>query len=316
MNPRWPGALAALCFCTPSFADSLDKDRIPADAQWLVHVDLSGLKGSRVFRDFLQGEMELEVEMQEVREELGIDPLQDVFGITAFGTDDSEEHAVVLLHVSESLAAQVARLGEIPGYRATSYGGYAMHELPDDEHTICGALRELPDGTSVAVIGREPERVARVLDVIRGRAESLADSGSNLAATLRSGTMIHASAQMSFARLAEIEPLSRVARLAQGLEVSLGESGPNLFLGLSVEAQSEEDATRIQQVLQGATALFSLWSMQEELDEDLQVARDLLGGLRFASRDKRMTVELEFPLEELTRQIGNRRPGRKSAGPY
>ena len=95
----------------------IDRTQVDASAKWVAHFDVEAFRATQLFQELKAADKEGEIDraLSEVAEEHGIQVLDDVFSITAYGTALGEEHGVVLVqanaHVEAALAAAQQKNG-------------------------------------------------------------------------------------------------------------------------------------------------------------------------------------------------------------
>ena len=154
-----------LLFSSGSIGDPLRKDRLPADVDFVVHLDLEGFKATELWRlakegedlhaelaelDRLVGHCQLDkkvrrgatrfilprrvgvgvaelAELEEVEERFGLNPLTDLRAITLYKVEQEEDPTVVLLSTSAKVDAALERLRDERGYQRQSEGKIELH---------------------------------------------------------------------------------------------------------------------------------------------------------------------------------------------
>jgi len=79
---------------------------VPAEAHWLVHVDVEGLLASDLVRALceLDGSVGVGwVDLEELEEELGFDPRGHLDRVTVYGTSANPDEAVALIHTDRTI---------------------------------------------------------------------------------------------------------------------------------------------------------------------------------------------------------------------
>ncbi len=301
-----PALLALAC---PLLAGGFDRARVPAKAHAVAHVDLEALLRSKLLAEVqrMHPDFKADLDLGEASPFLrGVQPLKDIRSVTVFATDLRQERFGLLLHASDKVEALLNMATAVEQYSVQQVGGRSVHSWSDDEdggERVLAALFEIGGSTDKLVLAsNDPELMAEGMAVLEGRAASLATTGGGLVATqARAGAIAFAACDQSLGELGDLSPSSPVARMVQGLVLQVGENGGNVFMNLALRTEDYQNAQRVQQVLQGLTALASLGI--EGLDvEDLpqrQVLQRLVAGLRFTSYANELTVEFEYGLQAL-----------------
>ena len=229
--------LAALAMATglvsAACAGSLDGKTVPADAKWLVHIDVDAFKQGEVSRtiDSLWRQVPLAVQRLKILSKtIGMDPTEDLHGITIYGGDYAQPEAVVIVRAEVQQQRLMEFLKTRPDFRtvplpAKGSGSQAQRELvhwtekkgKQDEHTVTACWHR----PGVFVFGRNPDEVKKALEVLDGTSPGLADNQAMLAAETPPSTVVEVRA----AGLADVQlpfksPLVRKSRF---LLVALGE---------------------------------------------------------------------------------------------
>ena len=148
--------------------------------------------------------------------------------------------------------------------------GHACLEWNDGEKSGYSFLRT--DGSTaerLLVVSKSRETLASALDVLEDKRPSLAKQPSaELSTALAPGSFAFLAAAGLFDQiegLSESGPESTVARLAQGVRVELGEHDGRFFFDARLRTKRDEDAIKVQQILQGLLALVSLAGDEPEV---------------------------------------------------
>ncbi|HUT90948.1 MAG TPA: hypothetical protein VMY37_15710 [Thermoguttaceae bacterium] len=112
-------------------AEPLASTHVPADAKWLVHIDVDAIKTGKVARAI--GALWLNLpagaeHLKRVGAVVGLDPAEDLRGITIYGGQYAEPAAVVILRTKVDRKRLMAFLEAAPGYRIHSYGEHELVE--------------------------------------------------------------------------------------------------------------------------------------------------------------------------------------------
>lgn len=301
--------LAGLVLLAPiSRSDVLQKSRVPAAARWIAHVDVERLARSELFAALTSeaAGADMKLDFGDIDDLCGLDPLKDLKSVTVFSTAESEEHTVGVIVANEKLDAALVRFKREAGYHTVQVGTHTLHAwsehaslLDDDGKTGEQYAYILPiaGGTDrLVIVAGKPDALIECLDVVEGRAPSLASGAKiTLPGFPGQGAVVFAAAGEPLARLAEVEAASAIVRLAQAWTFELGESGGALYADLWVNTASSEDALRVQQVLQGATALLGLMAGSEHGPK----VQPLLAALSFTADGTHMSARFRYDVQRL-----------------
>lgn len=270
-------ALAAIglaCLATAVQADPLDLGRVAADAKWMVHVDFAAVKRTELARYVAERWLALpgaQRSLAEAREKIGIDPIEDLLGLTFYGRNYHPEDGVVLIEATGKRDRLIEFLGRQSGYASTAYRSYTIHRWTESkaagEHTLAGVTV----GNRLLIVGRSEELVKQAVDVLDGVAPSLADGASPLCVDSPPGSCALAVATAFEETDAPFK--SPVLRQSRRIALAMGEWQGTTFVRGEILARSEEAAQQIRTVIDGMIALVRM-----QLDEfpELRAALDPL----------------------------------------
>jgi hypothetical protein len=304
MKPAW--ILSGLLACAPlAHADVLDARRVPAEVRWVAHLDLEALARSSLFATIrAHPDFGAEIDFAEIEANFGLDPLKDVRGITVYRAGEGEEDVVAVCSGNARIEQATAKLAAMPGHRLAEVGGRAVHVLGEGADTWYAHVRAQPEGSDRVIVLAHGEALLTLgLAVLDGQAPSLATAAKpGIRAKPAPGSILFAAASQSLAELTDLgdEQASAVARLAQAFAFDVGEERGNLFASLVIDTERPEDALRVQQVFQGASALLALVGGDPETSARLQ---RLAAALRFEATGTRMTAGFRYPVAELFAEL-------------
>jgi len=232
---------------------------IPAEANWYLHGDLTGLRetttGELVIKEIRKNEAN---SLDEIENLFGFDILTDLTDVTLFGNGKADQAAIMLTGNFDRSHLE-GIIGEADSYQTSGHGSTTIHHWDDDGKTQHAAFH----GDETVVISEQKDLVALAVDVLAKNKPSL-----KLTKPLPSTNPV----VVAFANLTKIEmPIeegSRIIRKAESFFVTLGEKDERLTTDLVVEASSDKVARQMMHVLQGAV---SLGELAEEKIEDLDI---------------------------------------------
>lgn len=293
-----------LLFTCGSSGDGLRKERLPADVDFVMHLDLEGLKATDMWQ-LVQKDGKFHVdfdeleELGEVEERFGLNPLTDVRAVTLYKVEKEEDPTVVLLSTSTKVDAALERLKSERGYRRLSEGKIELHtwqEASHDDEAVFAYLHGSGE-ERVVVLASKRDSAVRAARVLRGEDISLARSGTGLTVTPQAGSFLYMSAS-GLPEMDEFAPASQALGLAQGLQFDVGEAGGLLQAHLALATADNEKAFHLSNTVNGLLSLAYL--MGEELGEALE----LLSGVRVRAKGPQVSLDFEFELERLVEILG------------
>jgi hypothetical protein len=295
--------LAAALLAAPALADRLDPARVPADALFVAHLDLEGLQQTTLWQLALASDQEGVREgmngLDEVERELGIDLLADVRSVTLYGTKDTRDITVGLVSASARLDDALARLRQEAATATVEVDGVAVERWSEGDGPLAfgdvvysWVLETRGGAERVLVVSDSAAHVARGARVVQGRVPSLAgDAGARLAARPGPDTFVFVACVEGVPGLDTFEPSSKVAKLARGLTIHVGEARGTLYAHVVVTTASIDDALNVMDVLEGATALLRMMGGDHGVPSS---GMGLLRALEFNARGSDVVVDFEY----------------------
>lgn len=296
----WFLAIAVLVLEKAGQAEPLDLHQVPAEITWVVHLDLdAGAKSEaaqRILENWLAGTPQ-NVIAQQVRQALGVNLTRDLHSLTVYGTRGSSYYdGVAIVRGKIDQDRLVALLEQQPGYKAESYGGREVHTCTRGAPQRSGVdLTVCCDKAGLVVFGRNARAVKLGLDVLDGKAESLAGRTLPLALEIPPGTVLLAGAsELIDVRLPLVSP---VLRHSQVLVVAVGQQDQSFFLHARLLAKSKELAAEIRTALEGMAATARL---QSDSEPDRM---KILEAIRVSTAGRTVTVECRAPADHVLRLL-------------
>ncbi len=300
-------------------AGQLDKELLPPNPQYVIHVDVEAFAASAIGELLLSGDLDLGLQdaCETVIQETGMDPFEVIKGITVYDYGDDLEEGVAVISASSAIDQLIAGMAdqaeEMEGYSSLEEGGRILHIWTEDTGMdVVGCV--VPRGEDrLVVISQKPEFVIAAADVIDGKAPGFTDVGSSDVDLRPSkGSLVYINVD-SLEFLPEIEPASEILQQAQGIVFELSETDQKLRAELQVEAESSDEAQNITDVMNGMIAMGRMIASE---DPDLAIACDLARFLKIDHKGERImaSVQLDMGMIEmiLKEQCGDSEP--KAAG--
>jgi hypothetical protein len=281
--------------------DELRRERLPADVDFVVHLDVEGFKQTELWKQVqaASGEHGFETHIEDLAEfktRYGIDPFTDVRAVTLYKVKNEEDPTVVLFSTTTKVDEALRAFQKEPGYARIVDSGIELHTWPNEddgkEEKVCAYLHVGKQDERVVVLASNVASAVRAAKVLRGESPNHAQSGSLLTLAPARGSFLYlAAAQIP--HLDEFTPASQVFGLAQGIQVDLGEAGGFLRAHMGVTTRSPEDALNISNVINGLVSLVRL------AGSEAGEALELLTGLRLNTRGSEVLVDFEFGVNRL-----------------
>jgi hypothetical protein len=299
--------LFALTGVGNAWAAPLDLKNVPADAKWLVHVDVDAARSSSVVQKFVEqcGKdlPRAKERLVELCEKLGLNQCKDLHGITAFSEKLEPKHGVLIADAKWNAKRLQEFVDQAPDHKVIEDGAYKIHTFTAHKgtkhaHSVAATVLD----SSKLVLASSPEMLKSALQVLEGKAPAIAGKQSPLAATVPSGTIFLARAvDVKDSAVAKMRP---VLQLIKSFDYAKGQRDGQWFGNVTVTAESKSVAEKLGQVFEGYRAWLSLHAYKDRwFGELLNKAKLTVDGnvVRVAFLEPADTLTAHMP--ELCRGI-------------
>lgn len=275
-------AIVMVCAGSAS-AGPLMTERVLSDATWVVHIDIEAIVGSNLGRMMLDGPIggEIRAELsQDAMEEIGIDPLKDLRGVTIFGRGEDEQQAVVVISATEAIDAPLAKLpAMVENYSEIREGNRVVHSWDDGgQKMYVYAAPGKFAGERVVLFSGNVEELKR--GMVRFEAPAAEVAPVLERKRPQAGSFLYFSADELPEVIADGEEASAILRYAQAVTIDAGEVGNDLNVEARITTAGVDEANTMLQVVQGMMALGRMAATSEP---DLQPLLKLADGFRAAT---------------------------------
>lgn len=314
-------------------AAPLDPGQIHADAAWVVHVDNEALNASvmnarvRALDPAVADQSE-----KEFRDNFGLDPKTDLFGLTIYGGDQGPEDAIVIADVRAQAAAELARFLErkrLSGLTRLDEGGRTFHQWTLEGRPFVMLITPAAEESRRRVIlGASTQGVVKAARVASGE---LSSQKSLREPTLRTQPGANAAMFVSIrgpGNGEEGDARAALFRSAQSIVVEMGETpaqagaqapapgdaglagdavpavGPRVYFEMRLDTTGEKTAKQLGQVVQG---LASFARLQVAEQKDLQQLVDMLDQVKVSVESNSVRVHAACSSEDFARVLVNPR---------
>ena len=258
-------------------ADPFQPKNIPAESQWYLHGDLTGLRetktGGFLLDQIRKSEADTIIDIEAL---FGFDLLEDLTDITLFGTGKADEIAITLS--GEFARAQLEEfIVQTDGYNSTTYGTTKIHSWKDNDRTQHAGFH----GNNTVIISQKKGLLKLALDVLVGKTPGLK---ADLTPPSEEPVVV------AYANIQKIKiPLdegSHIIRKADSILITLAEKQNRLVANMVIKTVSEKMAERMMHALAG------LVSLSELADNNIE-GLDILH--RGQTSGKIMTMTMSLP---------------------
>lgn len=309
----------------------VDPRYIPADAKWVIHVDVDALAKSKLWSmlavdyDGVLNGGNLTVSVRQegtpagltskrvkaVADALGMQLPGDVHGITLVGRSFDEEGVMLLVKANVEHDRLIGMAKLIPGYKSAKFSGVDVMSLGDDDD-VSGAF--LAD--DVLVLARETEGVRRAIKSAATDKEKAEVAISPLLAGSvvggdGAGISVYVAAE-GLEELQEDEDLSPILAPVKRVNATIGERGEDLVLKATLLVKDGESARQVRGALEGIRAMVTLAGMDGK-DAEARVIANLATRATLSTDDTTVKVDWPVSLKTLAGMVekADRKGGKK-----
>lgn len=297
-TPLRLSAFALACFAGAAIAGPLDHSIVPANAPWIVHVDVEAAVASKVGSFMLQNKEAFDLEGLDALKVFGIDLTRDLLSVTLFapGDDESEfDDGVVAAVTTPAIDALWNHLKTEPHARAMTVEGIDILSWDDNGERKYGMFTPSADArTRLVLISEEWENLVAA---VKNR------GGEHPASAARptAGSIIFFEARRLPADMIEEgdDNQQALAAVVKNGWMDLAEADATMRLNMSVEFTSPTAAAQARDVLQG---LMSFVRLVAPRNSDVGPLAGLLesgSGPKLSVESSRMTLGMSVPADQV-----------------
>ncbi|MFT5290736.1 MAG: hypothetical protein ACI8PQ_000393 [Planctomycetota bacterium] len=292
-------AVTARTLQTDSLADLL-----PAESRYVAHVNVRALLASRLWKELGAGLADLDnnAELNELKNQLGIDPFTDINAVTVFSSSPDEESLGVMVHGTRALRRALLRLDGIEDHTLVEIEGLNVHVFNEGgEDSYLYSHEDVGSEESLIVISPSRTELLRSALVLRGGRRNLAASSAQgeevPKLAIEPDTIMHVAFTGSIPGFDDGDPVGKVLSMARGGVFSLREFRNNLTMQLGVVTETEDLALEMADAVDGLMSLGAF--LLSNTDEAPPEARQLLRSLRVNNDGATVFIDLSYPLDKL-----------------
>ena len=258
-------------------AGPLRRADIGADALWVAHLDVDGMRPTAVGQ-FIQSEMdkpEAQAKLAAFQALFSFDLRTQLHGVSLYGSSKAPQDGLLILYADFDPERLVTLARAAKEAQNSSHGQHMIYSWVDEKmykhkHGTSQRVYAAIAGSRV-IFGQSENRVAQALDVVDGASASLATS----TAFAPLGTPGDTSFLVAAARNLDLpgsDPHAAILKLSQSVRLQVAEAQNQLAAKLTLQANDEEVAGHINSIAQGLVALMKL---QKDKPESVRFAEAL-----------------------------------------
>ena len=274
-------------------AGMLDLKEVDSKALWLLHANVGQFKQTAIGKALLVklGEGKEAQKLDALAAIVGMDMRKDVDGITMYGSSPDKKQAVIVISGTFNAAQVVTLLKANDSYQVSAHQGVEIHDVnnPKKNERLCIAFPK----NGVAVMGGDAAQVAKALDVLAGRAVSLAtENPEGLKAAGDSNSAFLQGAAIMSKLCSPGDPRAQTFKAGKAGAMSVGSDGDKLAMKVEILADSQESAQQMESAARGIMAMMLL------SDKTDQTVRDMIGSTDIKRLDSTVSATLQFSEEK------------------
>lgn len=287
-------ALTALCgaslWAPVAQGETLRRSWLPGDAHWVAHLDMEAVGRSvlgRSARAWGSEHSHLAERLAAFEERYRLDPFQDLYGLTLYGSSAAPGDAVLIAVASPRLDELLAKLRAHPKHSAEVDAELEVHtwagdDLPTSDPPLAWFGQLLRAGDDVAP-GRRDARVLVLADrqdllrsavaLVSGAPDAPTTLAANESRLLDAdpwpGTTLYLEAGRGLPELLGRLPNSRLVQQARRVRVMLGEHQDRAGMRVRISTGTRDNARDVADVLRGGLRLLRLMASTSELGPEI-----------------------------------------------
>jgi hypothetical protein len=289
-------ALVAL-FVAPVAAGPLVAGHIPADAKWVCHLNVDAVRASdlaKACHEHCSKQEGYEKKLQACTDKLGMNPMQDILGVTVYDTTYERHHGVVLVHVRKVDKNKLLALlkEKHPDHKVSEHAGRKLYTWTakkrwHGEHEMTACMAD----NKTIVMSRCPKRVQKALDVIMGKGKSLAEDSPLLERVPKKAMLVARAIDVDV----EYKKTTRcpVLKNCSSASATFQEKKGTLSVQYQLVADTEEKAKRFKAIVDGMQAMAALRFADDE------AAASLANALKTKAKGTAVSITWKAPTEDI-----------------
>ncbi len=302
-------AVATLCLTpTRTIAAPLDRATSPADASWLVHVDVESAHTSQLGKAMMQEakNVGLLAKADAVSSVVGFDVIDNLKNITLYGSGFKREDTVILASIAGNSGNLEGLMLAAPGYQSTRENKRTIHSFIAKDATHGDArmyviVEPINNGQTTLLIGANDQ----------GNLMNALNRTINRVASTEATPTDSAAGSIVFAEINDVASLpmegagehSATIGMLNRVTMSLTESNQQVKLTADADVVDEQRADQIRQLAQGALAMVQIAAMQKPDDLGATTASDMASRVKIERQGNHVNATMISDVSSLTRTM-------------
>jgi len=290
-------AVVLIAWAAVAWAGPLVPQHLPTDAKWVCHLNVEAVKNCELVKAFHKECPKAEeclAKMKALSAVVGMNPAEDLLGVTLYDTGYGRRQGVMLVHLKH--VDQKKLLGLLkkkqPDHKIAKHGDRKLYSWTarkgrDHEHPVTACFA---DGKTI-VFSHDVDHVRAALDVIDGKKKSLA-ADSPLTKGLSRKAMLVSRAMDIDAKYKEVTRCPVLKNCTEAT-VQWAERKGRLVAKYQLETDSEEIAQNFKSVVDGLRGLATL-----RLGDD-EATGKMLDGLKCKAKNTSFTLTWQASTDDV-----------------
>jgi hypothetical protein len=287
--------LLAFLFVAELAASTIPKSLIPADAEWVVHLNMEKFKSSKI-GDMLIHEKKggIKKKAKAFYKQTSIDLLKDVTGFTIYGLGKKKQQTVMCLKGRFDREYLLGLLEDVDAHKEIAFNTHIIHKWNHNEYGLFV-------GEDLVFLAWNEDAIKAALDAVDGRSENISSSSLKLYADQIPGNAFFAGLVKDISALSGYSSKAVILKKAGSGLITLTEVGENLNARIYATAETPEDAANMEQIIRG---LMALAQMQFE---ESYAGLNLSEVIEVSTDSNKVKIELNHSSEEIFKFITGRK---------
>jgi hypothetical protein len=289
-----------------AFASPLERKEVPADAKWLLHLDVDALRetsvGKYIFSDVLDKKLN---DAKKAFPLIGV-LIGNVQSLTAYGNETTRHDRNGVLEIKTDAESEKKLETLLQAGMAGVTQGFTVEKLDLKDADVYKVNKDLfvhALHNGRLLVGKSQSELEKARQVLATGTGSLTESKSFTGfGNTEHGFFLVGIAE-GLGESAKMFPQAKILQMAEGGQLSIGEKEDKLNFRLALKSRDQESCNQMQQVIQGLIALVSLTqSDNKELNSFIQT-------LKIDKGENLLKINLSFPVSDAIKQIADKQKG-------
>jgi hypothetical protein len=275
-------------------ASPLQMSLVPADALWVIHLDMERFTSTAMFKMLMdeEGAARMQRRADDALQKFHIDPQKDLKGITLYGRGKGDEDAVVAVSGTFDKAHLLGLLKQDTEHTESMYGKHTILGW-DGDHFGAFATDNL------ILLSEKQVNLQAALDVLDGKIKAASGSSAIARIMKESPNSIMAAAATDISGMLGKREKPVMLSKMKTAALSVAEVGDITNLKVSVGAESAQVAKELEQAIRGLIAIANL----QLTDADAQL---LTKSINIGVDGENVRIDAAYPTVKLVELLKKR----------